>query len=77
VAAPKALELEGARGHGPLRGGALDISWALSPRTSTSTLLWMWRWYLENKTARLDRQLFLEQQTSIGAALREQKKRAS
>jgi carbonic anhydrase/acetyltransferase-like protein (isoleucine patch superfamily) len=58
VALPLALELEGARAEGPTRAGAIDLSAALAPRASTSTLLWMWRWYLQNKTAKLDRALF-------------------
>jgi hypothetical protein len=57
VASPSALEVEGDRVEGPSRVGAIDLSAALAPGASLSTLLWMWRWYLENKTARLDRTL--------------------
>lgn len=57
VAAPSALEVEGRRADGPARAGALDVSSALAPAASTSTLLWMWRWYLLNKGFSLDRRL--------------------
>lgn len=57
VALPSALEVEGNRYDGPSRVGAIDLSAALAPGASLSTLLWMWRWYLENKTAELDRKL--------------------
>jgi hypothetical protein len=58
VAQPRALEVEGARSDGPARAGALDVSGALAPGASMSTLLWMWRWYLLNKGFALDRRLF-------------------
>ncbi|MEY4512189.1 MAG: hypothetical protein RLZZ450_4311, partial [Pseudomonadota bacterium] len=57
VALPSALEVEGDRSDGPSRVGAIDLSLALAPGASLSTLLWMWRWYLQNKTAELDRKL--------------------
>ncbi|MDB4977022.1 MAG: hypothetical protein JWN48_5363 [Myxococcaceae bacterium] len=76
VAAIQALELEGGRSDGPLRGGALDISTALAPRSSTSTLLWMWRWYLENKTAKLDRALWFAARTRRRAGAPSEKKRS-
>jgi anti-anti-sigma regulatory factor len=63
VASTRALEIEGVRLEGPARAGALDVSQALAPAASTSTLLWMWRWYLLNKSLRLDRRL-------LGPALR-------
>ncbi len=57
IASARALELEGTRVDGPARAGALDVSDALAPAASTSTLLWMWRWYLLNKDFALDRRL--------------------
>lgn len=57
VAQHNALELEGTRAEGPARAGAIDLSSALAPGASISTLLWMWRWYLHNKTSQLDRAL--------------------
>jgi anti-anti-sigma regulatory factor len=57
VASAHALEVEGVRLDGPARAGALDVSDALAPSASTSTLLWMWRWYLLNKSFGLDRRL--------------------
>ncbi|HEX5661836.1 MAG TPA: hypothetical protein VFX59_31810, partial [Polyangiales bacterium] len=63
VASARALEVEGTRRDGPARAGALDVSHALAPGASTSTLLWMWRWYLLNKSFGLDRRL-------LGPALR-------
>ncbi|MET0284740.1 MAG: hypothetical protein ABW352_09730, partial [Polyangiales bacterium] len=57
VASARALEVEGTRLDGPARAGALDVSDALAPSASTSTLLWMWRWYLSNKSFELDRRL--------------------
>jgi hypothetical protein len=59
VAARELLEIESAREDGPSRVGAFDISRSLAPRGSTSTLLWLWRWYLRNKTPQLDRDLLL------------------
>lgn len=61
VAEPAALEIEATR-SAPQRAGALDISRSLAPNASTSTLLCMWRWYLRNKTAGLDRKLWWRQQ---------------
>jgi len=66
VARPSALEVEGDRADGPARVGALDLSFALAPSASLSTLLWMWRWYLQNKSARLDRGLLW---LALGSAL--------
>ncbi|MDB4987819.1 MAG: Mannose-phosphate guanylyltransferase [Myxococcaceae bacterium] len=74
VASVRALELEGGRGDGPVRGGALDVSSALAPSASTSTLLWMWRWYLENKTAKLDRKLWWRQRIARSARSTAEKK---
>jgi len=41
----------------PLRPGAIDVAPVLAPGASAATLRSMWRWYLENKSATLDRQL--------------------
>lgn len=41
----------------PLRVGAIDISRALAPAATPSTLRAMWRWYLKNKCRSLDRAL--------------------
>jgi hypothetical protein len=57
VASPRAIEVEGVRIEGPARAGALDVSEVIAPAASTSTLLWMWRWYLLNKNFALDRRL--------------------
>ncbi len=57
VAQPGALELVRAGPDAPTRAGAIDVSDALAPRASPSTLLWMWRWYLLNKSPALDREL--------------------
>jgi anti-anti-sigma regulatory factor len=70
VASARALEVEGVRLEGPARAGALDVSQALAPSASTSTLLWMWRWYLLNKSFGLDRQLL---GPALLSALRSQK----
>jgi hypothetical protein len=73
VALPSALEVEGDRAEGPARVGALDLSGALAPHASLSTLLWMWRWYLQNKTPRLDRRLAWQ---ALAGALRGKKRPA-
>lgn len=57
VALPDALAVESDRSDGPSRVGAIDLSAVLAPGASLSTLLWMWRWYLENKSTELDRKL--------------------